>query len=806
MLNGDFSFGGVGNPIFDPTTLTGTGSAARRTPFPGNKIPLDRVDPVFKKFMSFKPWYEPNTPSTATLGPTGPITNFAADTKNKSYRTAMDFKVDHAFNTAHKMFARGSYFRHRSYGRPQINVANFDFDDVRAPKPTNQYQFVVDYTSIVSPTMVNEVKVGFNRRFSLKLPVTEDQDWAKQLGIPNVSPVSFPRFTFANPNYATLPTGRSVDVHESMSLQENFTYIRGLHTFKTGYEALLTRINTKVTTQESGTYNFGGTENPFVNNTGNNFASFMLGAVTSATFTRDLATFLPKWWSHALYFQDDWKFNPKLTLNLGLRWQYESPFNTKYGQQSQFNPTAIDPLTGRPGALLHPTSPLAAKDLNNFQPRIGLAYNFNKKWVFRGGFSMNTLDLWATATGQNFDEYLATATVARPVGDPAVAFYLKDGPGPISYPVLQNGTSPFQGTNYSTRSASFFDPNMRMPYIMNWNGTVAHQLNSSILIEASYQGSAGVGLLNSWNINVVPLNIFSTFADLDNVRRNVQNFKPFPHFGDITHYSNYGHSTFHSGTIKLEKRYSHGLNFVTFYTLSKSIDEASTDGGASGVTFYNRRLEKGRSNFDVPNRWVTYATYELPFGSGKRYMGSVNKWVNGFLGNWSFSGIQTIENGAPGSFSIAGNTSVFLPGTVRPDLIPGKTYGDISIPWDPKGPCRFITTCNLPAYDLRVFAYPDNFKPGQTGRNILNGPNLLWHQLSLSKQFQFKERHRISVRLDVNNPFKKYFYSRPNTTVDLRPLTNPAIAQTFGKITGTQGQFSTQGGQYYMHLILKYQF
>jgi hypothetical protein len=239
---------------------------------------------------------------------------------------------------------------------------------------------------------------------------------------------------------------------------------------------------------------------------------------------------------------------------------------------------------------------------------------------------------------------------------------------------------------------------------------------------------------------------------------------------------------------------------VTFFTKSKSIDESSTDGGASGVTFYNRRLEKGRSNYDVANRWVTYATYELPFGRGRTWMTDAGKLVNGFLGNWSFSAIQTIENGAPAGFSIAGQSSVFLPGTVRPDMALGKTYDDIEIPWDPKGPCRFILTCSLPRYDISAFSYPASFRPGQSGRNILNGPTMLWHQVSMAKEFRIGESKHFSLRLDINNPFKRYFYSRPNTTVNFTNI--PA----FGKITGTQGQFSNPGGQFYMHAIFKFWF
>ena len=124
----------------------------------------------------------------------------------------------------------------------------------------------------------------------------------------------------------------------------------------------------------SGSYRFGGTDFPFRPNTGVAFASFLLGSVSNAEFTQPVTTWLPRWWSHAFYVQDDLKLFHNVTLNLGLRWSYESPFNTKYGFQSQFDPNAIDPISGRKGAITHPKGPLASKDLNNFQPRVGLAW------------------------------------------------------------------------------------------------------------------------------------------------------------------------------------------------------------------------------------------------------------------------------------------------------------------------------------------------------------------------------------------------------------------------------------------------
>ncbi len=805
MLNGDFSFGGIGDPIYDPATLVrlpdGTYS---RTQFPGNQIPRSRFDPVFNKFLTFNPYQpENNRNNQAYINRTGPHANRSADTVYRSYRTNMDFKVDHSFSDNHKFFGRFSDFRNRSFnGRWQTNVANPIFDYNHTPIPLDLTQLVLSDTLTIGPSMINEIRLGGTRRKTTRVPESLNQDWAGKLGIPNVSPRTMPSFRTASGGTLifTFPGGQSTDVNEGISFQDNFTKIHGRHTFKTGYELLRTRMNSHVAATPSGLYNFGGTEFPFRPNTGNSFASFMLGAVVQAQYTNDQATWLPRWWSHAAYFQDDWKVTSKLTLNLGLRWQYESPYNTKYGQQSQFSPTAIDPLTGRKGALLHPTGALASRDWNNLQPRAGLAYNFRNNWVFRGGFGLNTLDLWTNGLQENFDEYLATAVVQQEPGNPDVAFYLKNGPPPIQFHVNPDGSAPYLGTNFSGRSASYFDPNMRMPYIMNWNASLQFEVSPTVLVELSYQGSSGVGLLNRWDINSIPLNISNDPAVLDTIRRASQNYKPYPQFGSILHYSNYGHSSYHGGTLKIEKRYSQGLSLVSFYTFSKAIDEDSDDGAAGGITFYNRRLEKSRSDYDVTHRWVTYATYELPFGKGKKWMRGANWLVNGLLGNWAINGIQTIETGAPFSFGFTGTSNVFLPGSNRANMAAGKTYGDIELPWDPHGPCRHQLACALPWADINAFAYPASFTAGNSGRNIQTSPGMFWHQLSASKTFPFRERLKGTLRFDVNNPFKIYFFNRPGNTVDFR---NP---QNFGKITGNQGSFSGQGGRLYMMAIFKLEF
>jgi hypothetical protein len=805
MYAGDFSFGGIGNPIYDPATLVRLPDGSySRSPFPGNRIPQSRFDPAVQKFLSFNPWTpENNRVGAAFLTTNGPQNNLNADTRARYYLTSWDTKIDHSLSDKHKIFGRYSNYARRGLGngRWQVTVANPIFDYNATNIPSNQQQWMASDSLTISPTTINEIRVHYNRRKFSRMPDSLNQDWAGKIGIPNVGPDTMPEFLTSTGGQlvSTFPGGLTADVTENIGAQENLTMVRGRHTFKTGYELLRTRADSHLTAEPSGQYLFGGTEFPYTPNTGNAFASFLLGGVVQATFTKDLATWLPRWWDHSLYFQDDWKVTQTLTLNLGLRWQYESPYNTKYGQQSQFSPDVNDPLTGMKGAIAHPTGALASGRLNNFQPRIGVAYNFAKNWVFRGGFAVNRLEIWTTALQDNFEEYLATTVVQRPPGDPNVAFYLSHGPPGLNFNVLPNGTSPFVGSNYSGRNASYYDLQMRLPYTMNWNAGFQRQLSSTMLVEVKYEGSAGVGLLEKWNINAIPLNIASSFDDLNRIRISAQNYRPYPQFGSIYQFSNYGHGTYHSATVRFEKRYSHGLTITSFYTRSKAIDGCSADGVCNGITFYNRKLEKARSDYDIANRWVTYETYQLPFGKGHRLLGH-NRLGDALLGNWNFNLIQTLENGVPFSFTFDGTSNVYLPGVLRADMAPGKTYSDIQIPWDRRGPCRHILSCALPWADLNAFAYPPSFTAGKVGRNIQTGPGNIWHQVSLSKEIPITERIKGGLRFDVNNPFKRWFFSAPNNVVN---FLNP---QNFGKICCVIGGFYGEGAYFYMNAEFKLEF
>ncbi|HUS05732.1 MAG TPA: carboxypeptidase regulatory-like domain-containing protein [Bryobacteraceae bacterium] len=800
MLGGDFSFGGIGFPIYDPaTTRLNENGVWVRDPFPGNVIPRNRIDPAIAKFLSNQPWKVPNNFGNAGfIDRSGPSQNLGAENRYRSYRTRYDVKIDHVFSEANRMFGRFSHVRNRARGNEiALNWELLDRDFVLTP--SDQINGVISDTHLFSPSVISEIRLGVNRRKESRTPGGINEDWAQKLGIPGVSGATFPSFirSDGNPFYgATMPGGSYYQVTENFTLQENLTVIRGRHAMKTGYELLRTRANTRVASTPGGIYRFGGTDLPFTPNTGNDFAALLLGSVVRADFNTSLANWLPRWWSHAAYFQDDWSISPKLTFNLGVRWSYETPFSTKYGQQSQFDPAAVDPITGRPGAILHPGGQIAKRDLNNFQPRVGAAYRINDRMVFRGGFGLTTIDLFTAALDQNFEEYFTSVAVQPPAGDPRPAFFLSKGPGSAAYNILPNGTSPFVGTNFTGRNATRYDPNMRSPYSMNWNGTYQYQFASSWLMELSYQGSAGVGLLNAWDINAVPLDISRDPVVLNQVFQNYQNYRPFPHFGAVNLWSNFGHSTFHSGTVKIEKRYSRGLTFTSFYTRSKAIDESDSDGVATGVTYYNRRLEKGRAGFDLAHRSVTYVTWELPVGKGRKWMNS-GGWLNNIIGNWNLSGVQTFQSGLPATFTVAGSPNRYLPGVVRPNqVLPNEqvyakdwTLGD-----------RFNNNLKNAFWNLNAFTFPAAFTPGTVGRNTVEGPGMVWTQGSIAKTVKMKERVNLDLRFDINNIFKRPTFNNPSSAVN---LVNPGL---FGKPTSTAGGFCCLGGQFVGTFVAKLYF
>ncbi len=795
MYNGDFSFGGRGFPVFDPDTTRMVDGVWTRDPFAGNRIPTARFDPVTRNILGRNPWKAPSDPGTLT--PNGPINNLVVPTKGRYYFTRLDTKLDHQFSPKNKLFGRYSHVRHRNPGRYSNELLWGLVDPVVIPK-IYQGNIVISDTHTISPTMINEFRFGLNRRHRTRTPPTQGQGWAKQLGIPNASDATFPDIRGGGRYYNFGPGGFDEQIAGDYTFQNNLTKIIGKHTMKFGYEVIRTTYDSVVEELPSGVYNMGGTDFPFRPNTGNNFANLLLGNVASAQFTRVQARWQPRWWSNSWYVQDDYKPMRNMTLNLGLRWSYETPFRTLDGKQSQFDPNGTDPLTGRRGAIVHGKGPLAKKDLNNFQPRIGLAYNFKPRWVFRGNFGMITSDLLVNTLNTNFEEYFATANIQSNPGDPRTVFRLSQGPPSFQFNANSDGSVPFVGTNFGGRGATWFDPNMRMPYTMNWSGGFQYQLSNSWVTELLYQGSSGVGLLNNWDVNVLPLDVSNNVQQLTTIRNAYQNFRPYTQFGGIQHYSNYGHNSHHGATLRLEKRYSSGMTVNSFWTFSKTMNDVDEDGGAGGVTWYNRRLEKARAGYDVNHRFVTTVTWELPVGKGRKYMNS-GGWKNYVVGGWELVASQHFQTGPPFTVGFGGTPNLYLPGALRPNQT--RPNDQVKQAHVDIGPNRFPFSAQKRYLDINGFAYPNSFTPGSLGRNTLQAPGIIWMQASIAKEFPIYERFKFSLRFDVNNPYKYHSFNPPNATFN---STDPSV---FGTFNGTRGSFSDIGtGRWHGIAVLRLEF
>jgi hypothetical protein len=797
MLNGNFSFGGLGYPIYDPKSITCTlaagcpGSAGwTATPFAGNQIPQTRFDPVAVKFLAQNPYQLPNT--TGFYSATGPNTNYSDLTHYLSDREGYILKIDEQISSTDRFFARyaGNMFR-EPVGRNAVQYKWGLIDNTQysygLPEPIDVRSVTLGEYHNFGPTLINEFRAAYHRRNDTVNPTLNNQGWAAKLGIPGVGPQTFPGFVGAaggsSVAWTANPSGTAntylKNLNEDFEIVDNVTKVRGRHTFKAGYQGMFVRENDVNVSQPSGVYNFAtsGSGLPFTPNTGNTFASFLLGSVTSASYTNLIANYLPRWASHQAYFQDDWRVTHNLSVNIGVRYNYETPANTKWGLKSEFNPNVVDPLTGLMGAITHPKGTVYGADRNNFTPRLGVSWNFAPKFVFRGSFSEFTQDVMPQL-GQ--EEYAAQAVVQQPSGSPYPAFYLSQGPGNVAYNVNSSGTANFIGTNYSGRGATYVDPNLRNPYSMTWSAGFQWEFLPNHLAEAVYQGSNAVGIFNSVNMNVLPQSIYNSTNTtfLNTVYANTQPYLDYPQFGTVTAWGNYGHSTYHALTTRVERRFNSGLSYNFLFTWSKNL------GGTAGTgwQYYDWNLTKGPTTNDVKYMFVSQATYDLPFGKHRHFLNrnsTAGYIADVFLGGWTITTIQSLRTGEPVVLTMAGSPYKYLPGQTQPSIVAGQA---VNVPNYAVGPNLWPQANQNPWFNINAFSYPAAYTGGNAGVGIARAGGAWWPEYSIYKSWTYKEKFKITVRADAHNLLPKTrAFLAPNTVVN---ITSP---QTFGKFAPTTG-------------------
>jgi Carboxypeptidase regulatory-like domain len=795
-LNGDFSFNGLGQPIYDPKTITcgaascanGTGYVA--TPFPNKVIPTNRFDPVAAKFLSLNPYNTANL--TPTFTTTGPTNDYLSGNIYLSDRQAYLGKVDQNISDRQKVFVRYNWNKYRVIGsRNNILYAWRAIDNTALsyglPEPIDERNIAAGYIFTISPTVINELQLGYQRRNDSIYPATANQGWASILGIPGVGPQTFPGFIASGSSsvaWTANPGGGSRTINEDIILADNVTKNHGQHTFKFGYQGIRQRENDITASQPSGTYTFPSSlsGNPLTPNTGNSLATFELGAVSAANFTNLLYNYLPRWWMNQFYVQDDWRMRHHLTLSIGLRYSLETPANTQYGLKSAFNASVTDPVSGLQGGITHQKGALYGTNYHNFTPRLGVAWNFKPKMVFRGSFGMFTQDLVQQLAQ---DEYVAQAVVQQASGSPYPAFYLSQGPGPVQYNVTGDGTAKFVGTNYSSRNTSFIDSHLKNPYSMTWSGGFQWEFHPNYLAELTYQGSAAVHLTGTSNINTLPWSIYNSTDQtlLNAVFANSQAYLPYTQFGSITYTSNPGHSTFHEAIARMNHRFSSGFSANFMFTYSKNL----VGGAGSGYQYYDWRLTKALAGSDQKFQFVNQLNYDLPIGKGRRFL-SGGGVANQIFGGWTFLTIQSIRSGLPVTFSSAGSPYKYLPGEGGLNIVPGQA---INVSNYSIGPNLWPQSAQNPFYNINAFAYPAAFTEGNAGNGIARTGWVWWPQYSITKTWSIQEKFKLTVRMDANNLFpERRWLNTANTAV------NFASPQNFGKFPATTGySFSNWYGQ-----------
>jgi hypothetical protein len=550
---------------------------------------------------------------------------------------------------------------------------------------------------------------------------------------------------------------------------DNLTLIRGNHTIKTGLEFRYSLNKDEFSQTGGGTFTFNDRA------TRSGVATFLLGHVTGAGLNRpDLLEARTDY--YGAYVQDDWKVSRNLTLNLGLRWEVDTPrWERIDNRQSGFDPVAINPVAGVPGVVTFSGRNGLDKylhdfDWNNFGPRIGFAWKPMDRTVIRGGYGLNYLGIYfgavANTTSQGFG---VNASFNSPDGGLTQAFYLRNGLPAFQREELGPGWGAVRPGSAPQASPDFIAKDHANGYSQQYNLTIQREMPGNILFEAAYLGNMGRKLAAMpANLNMIPL------VDGRGPAAQSQALRPFPQFNNVTRLSpNWGSSTYHAMNLKVERRYSNGFNLLANYTWSKFLDniEAGNEfagGEGNGYTHIELRgLDRSYSGNDIRHRVIASSVYELPIGSGKP-VNVANPFLNGVIGGWTIGLVAEMHTGAPwGAIEQTNLTNTFSNGvrpnlTCNPTIEADRSRNDYLNQW-------FDTSC---------FQVPGARNFGNAARNVGFGPSQINIDSSVNKRWNITERYRLLFRADFFN-----VPNRPNFNV-------PAAVRgrgDFGRITSTRG-------------------
>ncbi len=721
--NGDFS--AAPQRIFDPLTqrLNAQGQN-ERDPFPGNRIPLDRIDAVGRNILELYP--------LPTSG--GIANNFLYNPVRSTDENSFDIKVDHQFSDQDTMWARYSWGQ-STLTEPSFLPAPAIGNGPGVPglneQPINQ--IVLSETHIFSPSTFNEARIGWSRLNLRSFNPNFGRNVSDEIGVPGAN-VAGDELTSGLTIFGI--TGLqglgdngfspAIVVSDNLQWNDNVTHITGKHTIKFGGEIQRRRYNAFQSNVLRGTMAFSTayTSNPAApQGTGLGAADAILGRPIDGNIRFLNGTRGFRRTEYALYFQDDYKIARRLTLNLGVRYEVFSGWPWTEVNNRQYAFVAGEQGVVQVGSSAMPDRSGVRSDYNNFGPRAGFAWNVTDKTVIRSGYG-----LFYSAPQLDITRNLAS----NPPEFIVYGFSNNQFNFAGARPASQGFERPAAGT-LTNAVLNSIDPNSRTPYTQQWNFSVQQRLPASTSVTVAYVGTKGTKLENRPDINQ-PVPGTTPIAQR----------RPFPMFQSIFDSQNGYSSIYHGLQVTGERRMGRGFNVLVAYTYSHGIDQASSNyAGVQNIR--NFAAERGSSDFDVRQRLVMSWTWALP-------LRAPGAW-NTIAGGWQLNGIVSLYGGLPFSVQSATNTLNIGSGTRADRLSSGELpSGERSIEhW----------------FDTTAFAAPGPQQFGNGGRNILRGPGTKQADLSLFKEFFFSEdaARRLQFRAEFFNITNTPQFNTPASTV-----------------------------------------
>jgi len=774
--------------LYDPATTRAnpSGSGFVRDAFGTAVLPSQRLDPVALRAIQSYP-----LPNRTPDDPTG-LNNFVSDAGTISDSNQYTARVDHQFTNASRLFVRYTHTDHANTG----NAAIFAPDNIADPGYSLQTRHnkavTIGHTHAFSSRIVNEVRFSVSRQYLLSEPAGYNIGAPGQLGLPPIIPDTlFPRFEIGNDVQGSdiqvlgsSPGQLSVRGLTVGQLANNLSVVWGKHTFKTGIDLRVNLRNNFQPGQVSGLFQFtramSGNPQDTSGSTGFGLATFLLGSVSTGSLNSPISR-ADGWRYYAAFVQDDYRIVPRLTLNLGLRYDIITAPTDRFDRYSNFNPTAVNPLTGTPGVLQYAGVDFGREaydtNYNNIGPRAGFAWDLlgDGRTILRGGYGIFYYHsgVYEYPDTQGFS--VATQfQSARGAAFPG--FQLAAGPPQIIQPSGNSlGPLSFLGSN-----VVYFERDRPTPTTQQWNLTVQRELPGSTLVEVAYAGSRGTHIVGyGYNLNQLDPQHLSLGLALDDRVPNPffgiipagtplsgatiarrQSLVPYPAYGSVTVMNPpLGSTKYHSGQLKVERRFAQGVGFLTSYTYSRLTGDVGrnfidfgTIGGAPQGNIpcgqdakFNRRSCRSIEPQDVTHQFVFSTLYDLPFGKDRRFLNS--GVLAHAVGGWRVNAIVSLRSGLPLVIRGANNG-----GTAdRPNLV-----SDPELPADERSLTRWFNTS--------AFAAPPPFTYGDTPRALSSprGPGFASVDLSLTRDITFTNASSLQFRAELFNVLNRVNFDQPN--------------------------------------------